>query len=87
MIVIRRMKLMIRGGGGEEPVWQIQEQIGDCQLVFTKPQKRSFDKSLIHLSADWFVPEVGPSPGHPSLGSWRLKICVHLRHIRTGTSP
>ena len=69
MIVIRRMKLMIRSGGGEEPVWQIQEQIGDCQLVFTKPQKRSFDKSLIHLSADWFVPEVGPSPGHPSLGS------------------
>ena len=68
IIVISRMKLKIKDGGGEKPVWQIQEQIGDCQFVFTKPQKRSFDKSLIHLSADWFVPEVGRSPGHLSLG-------------------
>ena len=72
MIVIRRMKLMIRDGGGEEPVWQIQEQIGDCQLVLTKPQmfvkNDHFNKCLIHLSADWFVPEVGHSPGRLSLG-------------------
>ena len=38
IIVISRMKLKIKDGGGERPVWQIQEQIGDCQFVFTKPQ-------------------------------------------------
>ena len=73
IIVISRMKLKIKDGGGEKPVWQIQEQIGDCQFVFTKPQMFSksdhFNKCLTHLSADWFVPEVGRSPGHPSLGS------------------
>ena len=76
------MKLKIKDGGGEKPVWQIQEQIGDCQFVFTKPQKRSFDKSLIHLSADWFVPEVGRSPGRLSLGSLRLKnLCTLKIHF------